>query len=303
MSQIIDTHAHIYDPNETRYPKIAQPLRPPEGTGDIRHLRQEMAAAGVARAVLIQTGTAYRWDNRLLADSARAHADWAVGVCTLDPAAPESVTELERLVAGFNVKGLRMEPARLDRTLVRRTLVRPPTFDHPAARRLWAAAQRLKVVLCAHIRSSFIDELAALLADFPEVPVVLDHAAYPRAAEGVESATVTRVAGLARFPNLNLKLTFAVTGSDEDYPFPDMHPILWRFIEAFGPDRCMWGSDFPCELWLKGKATYRSHLSLYTEALGLSENEQRSILWTTPMRIWFPDEQSSSNRGPEEGTR
>jgi predicted TIM-barrel fold metal-dependent hydrolase len=288
MSQIIDTHAHIYDPNETRYPKIAGPLRPPEGTGDIGHLRKEMNTAGVARVVLVQTGTAYRWDNRLLADSARAHADWAVGVCTLDPAAPESMTELERLVAGFNVKGLRMEPARFD----------PPTFDHPAARRLWAAAQRLKVVLCAHIRSSFTSELAALLADFPEVPVVLDHAAYPRAAEGVESVTVTQVTELARFPNLNLKLTFAVTGSDEEYPFRDMHPILWRLIEAFGPDRCMWGSDFPCELWLKGKATYQSHLSLFTEALGLSENEQRSIFWTTPMRIWFPDVRSTSNGRP-----
>jgi predicted TIM-barrel fold metal-dependent hydrolase len=278
MSQIVDTHAHIYDPDETRYPKIAEPLRPPEGTGDIEHLQREMASAGVARTVLVQTGSAYRWDNRLLADSARAHADWAVGVCTLDPAVLESVAKLERLVAGYNVKGLRMEPTRSN----------PPAFDHPGARRLWGAAQRLNVVICAHIRSPFADQLAALLDAFPDVPVVLDHAAYPRAAEGVDSESVTQVAKLARFPNLNLKLTFAVTGSDERYPFRDMHPILWRLIEAFGPDRCMWGSDFPCELWLKGKATYQSHLSLFTEALGLSESEQRSILWTTPMRVWFP---------------
>jgi predicted TIM-barrel fold metal-dependent hydrolase len=65
----------------------------------------------------------------------------------------------------------------------------------------------------------------------------------------------------------------------------------------------MWGSDFPCALWLKGKATYKSHLSLFTEALGLSENEQHSILWTTPMRVWFPDVRPTSNRHTEEGKR
>jgi len=283
MKQIVDTHAHIYHPDERRYHKIADPLRPPEGTGDVEYLQREMAAAGVTRAVLVQTGTAYQWDNRLLADTARAHASWAAGVCTLDPAAPESVDELERLVTGYNVRGLRMEPTR----------GREPAFDHRGARRLWAAARRLGIVVCAHIRPqvdvTFLDQLAALLAAYPDLPVVLDHAAYPRAAEGVDSETVVRVAGLARYPNLHLKLSFAVTGSDEGYPFRDMHPILLRLVEAFGVERCMWGSDYPCELWLQGRATYQEHLAVFTEELGLSESEQTCILERTPLRIWFGD--------------
>ena len=278
MKQIVDTHAHIYHPDETRYPLWTDPLRPPQGTGNIDHLRREAEAMGVARAVLVQTGSAYRWDNRLLADTALAHADWATGVCTLDPAAKESVAELERLVAGFNVKGLRMEPTPSLR----------PEFDHPGANRMWTAARRLGIVICAHIRGQFTAQLAALLMRYPDVPVVLDHAAYPRAAEGTDSDTVASVVNLARFPNLHLKLTFAVTGSEENFPFRDMHPILHRLIEAYDPGRCMWGSDFPCELWLKGKATYRTHLSLFTEALGLTESDQRAILQDTPLRLWFP---------------
>jgi len=277
MNPIVDTHAHIYHPDEMRYPKIADPLRPPEGTGDVAHLQREMSAAGVTRAVLIQTGTAYKWDNRLLADTARAHAAWATGVCTLDPAAPESVSELERLAEGYNVRGLRMEPRRTGEQ----------AFDHPGARRLWTAADRLGIVVCAHVQRPYLPQLAAQLAAYPGVPVVLDHAAYPRAAEGLGSETVVQVAALARYPNLHLKLSFAVTGSDEGYPFRDMHPILMRLIEAFGPERCMWGSDFPCELWLRGKATYQSHLSLLTDELGLSEDERAAILERTPMRVWF----------------
>ena len=275
MMQIIDTHAHIYHANESRYPMKTEPLRPPTGTGHVGHLRREMQAAGVARAVLVQTGSAYQWDNRLLADTASTHEEWAVGVCTLDPEAAESVAELERLAADFNVKGLRMEPTRSS----------TPVFCHPGASRLWRAAKRLGVVICAHIHGPFLEQLAELLSRYPDVPVVLDHAAYPRAAEGVDSETVTGVVELARFPNLYLKLTFIVTGSDENFAFSDMYPIVMRLIEAYGPERCMWGSDFPCELWLKEKATYQTHLSLFTEAWGLSEGDKRAILEETPMRV------------------
>ena len=271
---IVDTHAHIYHSDETAYPMRPEPLRPPEGTGTISHLREEMQTAGVGRTVLVQTGSAYGWDNRLLADA--ANRAQMVGVCTLDPASRESVDELERLVSGFNVRGLRMEPTR----------DRYPMFYHPGAGRMWEAARRLGVVICAHLQISFLQQLADLLARFPEVQVVLDHAAYPTAVEGPDSETVQGVAELARFRNLSVKLTFAVTGSEEGYPFEDMHPIVRRMIEAFGPDRCMWGSGFPCELWLK-KATYETHLALFTAALGLSDGEREAILEATPMRIWF----------------
>ena len=89
---IVDTHAHIYHGDETRYPMIEDPFRPSPGVGTIEHLRREAEANGVGRVVLIQTGSAYRWDNRLLADTARANADWTVGVCTLDPAGDDSRT-------------------------------------------------------------------------------------------------------------------------------------------------------------------------------------------------------------------
>ena len=274
--EIVDTHAHIYHPDETVYPMKPDPLRPPEGTGTAAHIQCEMRSAGVSRTVLVQTGSAYGWDNRLLADTALENRGWAVGVCTLDPASPESSGELERLASGFNVRGLRLESTRTP----------PSVFYHPGAVRLGETARRLGVVVCAHIRAAFLGELAEFLGRFPELTVVLDHAAYPKASEGPASETVEGVVALARFRNLHVKLTFAVTGSDEGYPFRDAHPIVRRMIEAFGPDRCMWGSDFPCELWLK-KATYGQHLALFREELGLSAGEQQAILSDTPMRIWF----------------
>ncbi len=274
---IVDTHAHIYHADEDVYPMKEDPLRPPQGTGTVEHLQKEMSGSGVERTVLVQTGSAYGWDNRLLAETASSNPGWSTGVCTLDPASHETATQLEGLMSGSSVRGIRMEP----------TKSRYPMLYHPGATQVWEIVRRLDTVVCAHIRSRFLRQLSDLLARFPEVPVVLDHAAYPEAAEGVDSETVQGVLELARFRNLHVKLTFAVTGSDEDYPFRDTHPILKRLIEAFGPDRCMWGSDFPCELWLK-KATYAEHLALFTDELGLSPAEQDAILGGTAMQVWFP---------------
>jgi len=82
-------------------------------------------------------------------------------------------------------------------------------------------------------------------------------------------------------------LSYLVTGSAEEYPFRDMHPSCKQIIQAFGPDRCIWGSDFPCELWCL-KATYQQHLQVFTKELGLDEETKQKILGTTPKRLWFP---------------
>ena len=276
---IVDTHAHLYHADERQYPMCENPYRPPEGKGDIGHLRQNMAESGVNRVVLVQTFSAYRWDNRLVADVADANRQDMVGVINLSSGAPDSPAEWERLATRYNVRGLRLEPTQIDGQ---------SCYHHPGAVQLFETARRLGLVLCAHIGADWAGALAQLLQQFPDVPVVLDHTAYLSAADA-GSEKLKTICALSAYRNLNAKLSFGVTGSQEPaYPFRDSHPVLRTVIEAFGPDHCMWGSDFPCELWLQ-KATYVEHLALFTEALNLSEGEKEAILGETPMRVWFPN--------------
>ena len=274
--RIVDTHAHLYHPDENKYPMIEQPSRPPEGTGTIEHLHRETQQAGVARALLVQTGSAYQWDNRLVAATAAANPDWTAAVCNLNPAAATSVDELKRLVENANVKGLRLEPTRGE----------SPLFYHPGSVRLWEAARELGVVICAHLNQGFLGQLAKMLEQFPDVPTVLDHCAYPQVDRGIEDELVKEVSALATYGQLRVKLTFGVTASKREFPFRDTHPLLHHFIEVFGPERCMWGSDFPCEHWLK-KSTYAQHLDVFREELGLSKGVQEAILVQTPTQLWF----------------
>ncbi|MER3405441.1 MAG: hypothetical protein C4289_10040 [Chloroflexota bacterium] len=270
---IIDTHAHIYSPDEQAYPPRADPLRPPPGTGSPEHLRREMQAAGVDRAMLIQTTTFYGWDNRFLRDTAEAARDWAVGVCTLNPDDPHSPDVLYALVHRSNVRALR-------------TYASGPggAYDHPGNRRLFDAAGRLGIVINALLSLRAADELAQMLRAYPDLPVVLDHCLALRAGPELKP-TVAKVVALAQFPNLYAKLTFLPTGSVEGYPFRDMHDACRRIIDAYGPERCIWGSDFPTELWCP-KVTYSGHLQLFREALGLSPEEQAAILGKTAAQLY-----------------
>lgn len=270
----IDTHAHIYHGDEDRYPMKEQPYRPAPNIGTVAHLEREMKAHAIDKLVLVQTGSAYRWDNRLLADTAKGAVGWAVGVCTLDPESEASAAELERLAMTYNVRGVRME-------------VSPSGFHHAGSERLWERARALDVVVCAHLHKEHLGELEALLALFPTVRVVLDHCAYPAAECGAEDETVRAVANLARYTNLYAKLSFAVTASKQgDYPFADTHPALRAIVDAYGAERCMWGSGFPCEHWLK-KASYAQHLHLFEHELALSCAEREQILGGTAARVWF----------------
>ena len=280
LMRITDTHAHIYSADETRYPMITEPLRPSKGTGTIDHLCREMAAHGVSRVVAIQTSTAYRWDNRFLSESAREHAPWMVGVCTLNPEDPASPDILRRFAAEDNVRGMRSVPAGVgsDRHL-----------DHPGVDVLWSVAEELGLVINPLIHVDLADELERVLSRHPRLDVVLDHCLYPRGKDGLNGETIRRAIALAQYPNLHAKLTWLVDSSDRGYPFADTHPLLRAVVEAYGPERCVWGSDFPLELWTP-KATYGQHVALFTGSLGLSEAALEEILWKTPGRLWFGDE-------------
>jgi predicted TIM-barrel fold metal-dependent hydrolase len=270
---IVDCHAHVYGEDESKYPTIPHPYRPPVGEGTVAHLRREMKAAGVARATAVQTSTFYQWDNRFIADASAGNRDVLVGVCTLNPDDPQSPTILERYATKSNIRGLRSIPAQSGR------------LDDPGVEALWAAAERLGLTVNVLVNRDKRQELEALAARHASLPVVIDHCLNLSAGRE-QNAVVSDMLALARFPNLHAKLSCVVTGSAESFPFRDMHGPCRAIIQAYGPERCVWGSDFPCRLWCP-KATYREHLRVFTHELKLDAESQRHILGETARRLYF----------------
>jgi len=270
---IVDCHAHIYGEDEKKYPTIDKPYRPPAGKGTIAHLKQEMKAAGVRYVTAIQTSTFYRFDNRFTADSARHNQDFMVGVVTLDPDDPGSPQQLRRYAKAFNVHGMRCIPAKSGK------------LNDPGVERLWSTAEELGIVINALVGRAKRGEIEAIVGRHPKLRVVIDHCLNLRAGETLKPTFADMVA-LAELPNVHAKLTFIPTGSAEAFPCRDMHAACHAVIEAFGGRRCVWGSDFPCELWCP-KVSYTQHLRIFTHELGLDAATKKAILGETARRLWF----------------
>lgn len=272
---IIDTHAHIYSPDERKYPPIAKPLRVPGGKGSLEDLRKESSENGVKGVCLIQTSTYYRFDNRYICDSAAASKSWAAGVCTLDPDDTHSPGLLKHHAQKYGIRGMRSIPAKDGR------------FDHPGVRGLWKAATEAGIVINVLIGLDKVPELERMLAAFPKLRVVLDHCLDLRAGPKMQTVLDT-VLRLSKFPNLHAKLTFLPTGSLTGYPCDDLHGPCLKVIDAYGPERCIWGSDFPCELWTP-RVTYTEHLRIFQKDLPLREEARAQILGETARKLWFHD--------------
>lgn len=119
----------------------------------------------------------------------------------------------------------------------------------------------------------------------PELPMVIDHLSKPRIKAREIDSWRRDIQAAARFPNIYCKLSGMVTEANWDsWTARDLEPYVNIVLEAFGPSRCMYGSDWPvCEL----AGSYEDVFgALRTLIASLSPSEQDQILCQTAARFY-----------------
>ena len=272
--RIIDAHPHIYSDNLSDYPSIDDPWNPgePSSAEDLFSL---MKINNVEKAVFIQTSTYYGFDNRYIMDSSKKFSEWATGVITLNPDDENSINILENAVLNFNVKGLRGIPNKRGKLRDQNVL------------NLWSKAEKLGITVNCMImdKLELVDEIIYLAKNISGIKIVIDHCLMLNTFRKTQN-TLDELKKLSKLPNIYAKLTSGTHGSPRIFPHEDMHDPLKKVIDFFSPDRCLWGSNFPNKLWSKG-STYKENLKLFTDELGLSDYEKKSILYKTSKSLWF----------------
>lgn len=126
---------------------------------------------------------------------------------------------------------------------------------------------------------------AKLAQELPELPMVIDHLAKPRIKDGATEDWIDNFKAAAKFPNVYCKLSGMVTEADwQNWKPADLKPYVETALECFGPERCMYGSDWPvCEL----AGTYEQVHSALVEVLGpISESERQAIFGGTATKFY-----------------
>jgi len=141
----------------------------------------------------------------------------------------------------------------------------------------WPAAEKagLPVMFLTTGQTHLFDRIAER---HPGLTLIVDHMG--ATSEAVKANTladaIAQSAALAKYPNVSVKLSASPLFSSEPYPFRDMTPHIRRLFDAYGPQRCYWGTDVTNSL---AKATYRQRVTHFTEELDfLSEDDKDWIM-------------------------
>ncbi len=112
----------------------------------------------------------------------------------------------------------------------------------------------------------------------PQLILIIDHMGVSSEAmkKNMMPATIVEAAALAKYPNVSVKLSSIPLFSSQPYPFRDMTPHIRRLFDAYGPQRCYWGTDVTNSF---AKASYRQRVTHFTEELDfLSEDDKDWIM-------------------------
>lgn len=127
---------------------------------------------------------------------------------------------------------------------------------------------------------------ALVLAErLPDQPFVVDHCAKPRICEEAIEPWTTHLRELAQHPNVCCKVSGLVTEADwAGWRAADVRPYLDVVFEAFGPDRLMFGSDWPVCLLAGSYARVTELIEGYAEQL--SDDERDALFGGTAVRFY-----------------
>lgn len=270
----IDAHHHVLIPEARRYGWLVGAYAGLSGHRyGVEELRPHLRAVGVDATVVVQT------------EASLAETEWLLGWA-------ETVPEVAGVVgwADLASPGLEETIARLRagpggaRLVGLRHLVQdeadPAWLARPAVRRGLRRVAELGLAYDLLVRPAQLEAALGVARDLPELRCVLDHLGKPVVGRGVERSWAEGIAGLARCPNVTVKLSgLASEVRDGPVDANAFRPYVGWAIEQFGPERAMLGSDWPvCEL----VAPYEEVWAATEAAAGdLRPSEQEWLHWRT----------------------
>ena len=232
---VIDSQVHVYAANTPARPWHSTPNWPDHVTGD--EMVAAMDAVGVDGAIFISSFSMYQYDSSYAVEVQQAHPGrfgLVKPVNPDNPAVADVIAEWKETPGTVGIRIMMTPEAERDPTdpgldVILREAVR---HDFPVNMLSWGNIDAGIAVVDRHPDTRFIIDHLSILQ--PRTP--------PAAPE--PWADLPKVLDLAKRPNAVIKVSGACTLSREPYPFPDIWDPLARVFDAWGLDRCLWGTDW-----------------------------------------------------------
>ncbi|WP_245267715.1 amidohydrolase family protein [Rhizobium sp. 2MFCol3.1] len=271
-SQILDSHCHFWQLSRSDYGWLQ--------TGDetLASIRMDFGPfdyPAKRNVIAVQAAPTVAETDYLLA-LATEHTFISGVVGWIDLTSSGSIATLKRWSPNPKLKSVRPMLQDIEDT---EWLLTAPRSD------VLGAIKQLGLRFDALITERHLPVLAKFAADNPEIPIVVDHGAKPQ--PGDKSAWEQGMRALSRDGRIHCKLSGLLTEFSRQElrnPKPSLDAIFGRLLDWFGPNRLMWGSDWPV---LTLSAGYEDWFGYVGELLDeLSPTERAAIMGGTAIRFY-----------------
>jgi L-fuconolactonase len=273
---IIDAHQHFWDLARTDYGWLG----PESGVLYRNYLPEDLAATlrdnAVTATVLVQAAASEE-ETLYLLQLAQAHSFIAGVVGWVDFESPDAPRRIASLVAacGTRLKGLR--PMIQD-------IADPAWVTRPTLDAAFDALVAHDLVFDALVRPMHLNALHTRLLRHPALRAVLNHAGKPDIAHGKFTAWAADLARLARDTPICCKLSGLLTEANGKSSLEELAPYVAHVFASFGPQRVLWGSDWPV---LNGAGGYAHWLELSGELVSrFAAGHADDVMANTARRLY-----------------
>ena len=274
----IDSQVHAFERNRPERPWIGFLTGPDEVTGG--DMVAAMEAVGVDGAVLVSPFSLYRYDPSYILEVYATHPGRFGLIKPFDPRSKTVADEIAEWAGTPGVVGARM-------------MLTAQEFeaDDPGLNRILDAVAKAGIpvnVMC----SGKLPLFRELARRHPDTRMVVDHVGLIQPFEPPVPpepfGDLANVLSLAAYDNVAIKISGACTLSHQPFPYPDIWEPLGKVFDAFGLDRCMWGTD-----WTRAEEflTYEQGVEAFRVTDRLSESERSTLMGGTLAKIynWSPE--------------
>ncbi len=270
MTPCADCHVHIFDPARFPYRSDAAYRPGAHETATLAQLLAVLDAHGISHTLLVTPTSGYGSDNSAAAAAIAEHPQRLRGIAVVEADAGDD--EIAALgAAGF--VGVRFD-----------LIDRGTDFLTGAGRRQVAVLRERGMVLDVQTEAGALDRAALDVLKHEAGAVVIDHMARPDPAAGLDHAAFAACLELADCQHVAVKLSGPFRFSLAAFPYADADAYAAAIVGAFGPERCVWGSDWPF-VRMDHRVDYGPCLAALERWLP-DAAARRKVLWDTPRRLF-----------------
>ena len=235
MTARIDAHQHFWTLKRTDYGWLTSDLGLLYRDFQPADMAPLLADGGIARTILVQAAPTVD-ETRYLLRLADHNDTIAAVVGWIDMASGSAATDLAKLAEHSKFVGIR--PMLQD-------LADPAWIMRPELAPATEAILRNGLRLDALVRPNHLPNLLQFLRRHPDLQTVIDHGAKPNIAEGQWQPWADLITEIAETTRASCKLSGLVTEAAPGQGYEDIEPYMQHLLSTFGPERLMWGSDWP----------------------------------------------------------